>query len=427
MTAYSKKEILLENPISVSEFISLTNRILSGIKVKIIGETGQVKRWSSGHVYFSLKDEETGDLINCVIWKSVYQMYNMDLEEGMKVVISGTADIYGPRGTFSFKVKTIKLAGEGALKKAYLKLKEKLSKEGLFDEEKKRSLPRFPKKIGLITSREGAAIHDFLNNLGKFGFTVYLCHSKVEGEEAVKDLIDSIRLMKKKDLDVLAIVRGGGSLESLMAFDNETLVREVASFPIPVVAGIGHHQDVPLVALASDLAESTPTAAADRISKSFYQAREELVSFQKIIEGNFRNNLYTKKENFEDLSWEIKDLFRKILDYYKERERKVKEILSQVPYLLREKEIRMENNLKEIFSSFKKRMKVVKESLIWHKTSISNNDPKRQLSLGYAIIRKGNKIIKSVKDVSLKEELKTSLSDGEITSQVKKINKKKNE
>jgi len=199
---------------------------------------------SRGHVYFSLKDEKDGALINCIIWKSRYAVYGVELKEGVKIIASGYPEIYAPSGRISFIAETIELAGEGALKKAYEKLKKKLAAEGLFEEERKRPLPKYPEKIGVVTSRQGAVLADFLNNLGKFGFKIKMIDSRVEGQLAVADLLLSIKSFQKQDIDALVIIRGGGSLESHLAFNNEMLVRAIADFPVPVIAGIGHHTRV---------------------------------------------------------------------------------------------------------------------------------------------------------------------------------------
>jgi exodeoxyribonuclease VII large subunit len=417
------QEIYFQDPISVSDYILVVNQLLSGINVKIFGEVSEVKIASSGHLYFALKDEKSGDMISCALWSSIYRMCGVKVEDGMKVIVTGTADIYKVRGTFTFKVKTIEPAGEGALKKAYDELKRKLEKEGIFDEERKRDIPKYPQKIGLITSLKGAAVHDFINNLGRFGFKVFLCDSRVEGQEAVEDLIKSLKVMKKIDIDVLAIVRGGGSLQSLIAFDNEMLVREVAKFPVPVVTGIGHHEDVPLVALAADYSQSTPTAVANYISSNFVKASSDLLLFEKKIESGFQKKIYELKSELNQSTKEISGSFFELIEVYKKGEEKIKNIISNSFLITSNKREKIENHKANILNYFKNFINQTLRTIAEEEKMILASDPKRQLNLGYAIIRKEGKIIKSVKNLKEKEELESLLFDGKVISQVKKIKK----
>lgn len=156
-----------EKVFTVSEYIGIVNEGLKIFKAKIIGEVGEVKVWSSGHVYFSLKDEKDGSVISCIIWKSRYNIYGIELKEGLKIIAFGYPEIYPPSGKISFIAETIELAGESALKKEYEKLKKKLTNEGLFAEERKRLIPKYCRKVGLITSKQGAALGDFFKQFRK--------------------------------------------------------------------------------------------------------------------------------------------------------------------------------------------------------------------------------------------------------------------
>ena len=254
------------------DFIAVLNETLREIEVSVVGEVSKASFPPSGHVYFDLKDESGDGVLHCVVWKSIYENLGIALEAGMRIVVFGSANIYAPRGDLSFKVRAMELTGEGVLKKRYEELKKKLAAEGVFAEERKRPVPEYPERIGIVTSRNGAVIHDILNNLGRFGFKVSLVDARVEGPEAAESLMDAIKKLKKVPLDVLIVARGGGSMEALQAFDNEKLVRALVDFPVPVIAAIGHHQDVPLAALAADVHVSTPTAAANLLNQSWQEA-----------------------------------------------------------------------------------------------------------------------------------------------------------
>ena len=264
-----------DKPFSVSEYLDFVNQKIGVLHSRIQGEISSVDI-RERVIYFSLKDLEDGSVISCLMWKGYYERSGIEFEVGMEIILEGVPDIYKPSGRLSFKASLAELVGEGALKKAYDKLKKKLDSEGLFLEERKREIPDLVQKIGLITSETGAVIHDFTSNLGKFGFKIKFRDSRVEGQAAVHDLISAIDYFSDKNIDVLVIIRGGGSLESLQAFNNEMLVRKIANFNKPVICGIGHEKDVPLASLAADKMVSTPTAVTQGLNKSWQEAIHRL-------------------------------------------------------------------------------------------------------------------------------------------------------
>jgi exodeoxyribonuclease VII large subunit len=418
-----KKEINFQEPVSVADYITIVNSLLSRVKVKVFGEVSGLKTASSGHLYFSLKDEEEGDIINCALWSSVYRMCGLKIEEGVKVIVSGYADIYRTRGTMTFKVSTVELAGEGALKRAYEELKKKLSNEGLFDDKRKKRLPMYPQKIGVITSLKGAAVHDFINNLGKFGFKIYLCDSRVEGQEAVKDLLKALKVIKEKKPDVLVIIRGGGSLQSLLAFDNEMLVRAIAELEIPVITGIGHHEDIPLVALVADSAESTPTAVANRLTQGFNRASDTVDIYSEKIKNFYQDKLSLKKEEVDTKVECIANFFKEIIEEYKKQEGAIEQITTNSSYFLHLKKEKIRNHKEKIKNIFERNVRDTEVFINNSEKIIKENNPHKQLQLGYAIIRMDGKILKSIKDTRVGKEVEACLADGKIYSEVKKLKK----
>lgn len=368
-----------EKTFSVSEYVELWNNFFKKIKpAKVLGEISQVKSGPSGHIYFTIKDKSGASILDCIIWNRNYLMCGVKFEVGMEVILQGRPSIYGPSGRFSFIADTAELVGEGALKKAYDELKKKLEKEGVFAEERKRTLPEFVHKIGVITSREGAVIHDFVNNLGKFGFEILLVDSRVEGQQATKSLLDSVKTLRDKDIEVLVIIRGGGSLESLQAFNNETLIREIVDFPVPVIAGIGHDQDVPLLALAADYMTSTPTAAAHLINQSWEEAYAKIKSFANIL-----NRIPTEIRRISegiDRAW-----------------------LTTTEFL-------------------DGRIKDIRQILAMAEQMTKLNDPLRQLKLGYSIARQSGKIVRDASRLKKGDALHIQLAKGEIEAEVKNIN-----
>ena len=366
--------LFAERALTVAEYVELLNVALQRDEVRIIGEVTQVQRAVSGHVYFSLKDEQADAVLSCIVWKGNYFRSGIAIESGMRLVLTGTPSIYAPTGRFSFVAHTIELHGAGALKKAYDDLKKKLEAEGLFSDGRKRPLPVLPRRIGVVTSREGAVIHDFVNNLGRFGFIVDMVDSRVEGQQAVKPLIEAIHTLKKRDIEVLVVIRGGGSLESLQAFNNEALVREIAAFPVPVIAGIGHDKDVPLAALTADAMASTPTATAHLLNESWEDAYAKL--------GQVPHLLVRVKERLERMRTDLSLAWHAALDHTAETLRLAGESLKNAEQIIR------------------------------------LNDPTRQLKLGYAIVRKGSSIVRAASDVSVGEHFTAEVYNGTILARV---------
>jgi len=236
--------------------------------VWVAGEVSNLTRASSGHVYLSLKDEAA--LLRAVIWRGTAAQLAIDPADGLQVVCHGRLEVYPPRGTYQLTIDRLHALGTGALEAQLRRLRDALDREGLFAPSRKRPIPAFPRRIALVTSPTGAAIADFLTALFARwkGSEVIVVPSRVQGAGAAAELAtalaDAARIVPA--VDVIALVRGGGSLEDLWAFNEEPLVRAVAASPIPVVSGVGHEIDVTLADLAADLRALTPTDAATRVS-----------------------------------------------------------------------------------------------------------------------------------------------------------------
>lgn len=403
-----------EQIFEVSEYISFLNSGLQDYKAKIIGEVSEAKVGPTGHVYFVLKDEKDQSIINCIIWRSKYNIYGIELKEGMKIIASGCPSVYPPSGRLSFIADVIELVGEGALKKEYERLKMQLSKEGLFAESRKRKIPDYPQKIGLITSRQGAVIADFLSNIGKFGFKIKMIDSRVEGQEAVADLLLSIKTLKKQDIDVLVIIRGGGSLESMMAFNNEMIVRAVASFPAPVIVGVGHHKDEPLVTFAADVSVSTPTAVANFLTKSWLDSLLVVERFERNIFDSYEIVLNNANLLISRSIENIKDAGNLIIEKYEALEGKFRISLLNFKNALQNVKISIDSSLGKSISGFNSLLTKIKEKLTYAEKVIDLNNPERQLRLGYSIAISGEKVVKKVDDVKIGEKIDIRVTDGTI-------------
>lgn len=247
--------------LSVSEFIEQINGIITGEFV-VEGEVSQYKISQGKWVFFDLKDNTA--VVNC--FATIYGL-GTPLVDGMKIRVLGYPKVYEKSGRFSLVVQKVELVGEGSLKKAYLLLKEKLTKEGLFAVERKRVLPEYPEKIGVIASRDSAAWGDFWRILSNrwSGVEVQLYHTAVQGMQAVDEIVQAFEYFNnlKEPVDVLVVIRGGGSLEDLVAFNDERVVRAVYGSRSPVISGVGHERDESLTDLAADVRASTPSNAAE--------------------------------------------------------------------------------------------------------------------------------------------------------------------
>ena len=255
--------------VTVTEALMIAKGALNGVRLKIVGEVSYVSNKSSySAVYFSIKDE--GGTLDCMVWKDRFAAIGVDLKVGALVELTGHFGIYVKRGSMSFEVRDIKLAGEGYLRMQVANLARKLEAEGLMDSARKRPLPAYPEVIGIVTSPVGAAVHDVLRTLRRRYplARVLLAGVIVEGDRAAKNIVEGMRQVVVAGAEVVLVVRGGGSYESMMPYNDELLARTIARCPVPVVTGIGHEPDNFIADMVADVRCSTPTGAAETVAPS---------------------------------------------------------------------------------------------------------------------------------------------------------------
>ncbi len=389
---------MLKNILSVSAYLDQLNLTLKSEKAKIVGEVCNLKLYEGrSYMYFSIKDKLDQSTVNCFMWKRDYQVSGVALRDGLEVIVTAYPSIYKPNGGLSLQVESVELVGEGALQMAYELLKKKLESEGIFADSRKRALPDYPHRIGVITSKSGAVINDFLTNIGKFGFEITFVDSKVEGAEATKDLLAAVETLRhlpvEKEIDVLVIMRGGGSLESFQAFNNEMLVRALVDFPAPVLTGIGHDKDVCLLALASDKNVSTPTAVANLLNESWSHALSLVHLSEQKIFSHYESRLTSIRFIVESA---ISRIESGIVGVSERVNKQSRDILYRFEYSIR--------NISEFLSLTAKTLEL--------------SNPEKQLSRGYSIVRHKGKVVRKVGDVKTGEELDVMLSDGMIGTRV---------
>ena len=349
----------------------------------------------------------------------------MALAIGDEVIVEGVPEIYKPSGRLSLKVGVIELFGEGALKKAYEELRKKLETEGLFAPERKKVLPKFPERIALITSEQGAAIGDFTMNLGQQGLKVDFYPVSVEGKKAVFEIIEALKYFNQRanDYDVLVLIRGGGSLESLQAFNNEALTREVAACEIPTLLGVGHEKDITLAALVADVMVSTPTAAARTLREPWEAARGLVEHFRYQLPTLFRERL---SDTRHDLEWKSETLLSKLgifIERARSLEQDITERLTLLRSLVREQLSNLDRNRSDLVQGFTGLLARVSERFSHTEERLHQYDPRAVLRLGYSLVRSGGKVMRSITQTAVGDILDIQLSDGRLETKVEKISK----
>lgn len=269
----------------------------------VAGEVSNLRRPASGHLYFSLKDE--GAQVDCTMFRSRSQLAPFRLEDGMRIEARALATLYEPRGGFQLNVETLRPTGIGALYEAFARLRARLDREGLFAEASKRTLPRFPRRIGIVTSLQAAALADVLAALGRRSphLPIAVFPAPVQGAGAAAAIAAAIATAAQSGAcDVLLLVRGGGSIEDLWSFNEEAVARAIAACPIPVVAGIGHESDTTIADLVADRRAATPTAAAELVSAGYFEAQRNLPGLAAALRLAMRRGLEARMQRIDLLA-----------------------------------------------------------------------------------------------------------------------------
>lgn len=405
---------------SVSEYLELVNQLLGPLKVSVEGEITDLKilpQW----VFFSLKDAESGSVLRCGLHSGVYRRLGVNIEEGMQIKAEGYGKLAPKTGNFGFWVSSIEPVGEGALRRAYELLLKKLESEGLFA--RKRELPEFISHIGVISSRNGVVLQDLRNNLLPLGIRIDFVHAGVEGAGSASDILSGIEhFSKTKDKpQVLVLIRGGGSLESLQGFNNEAVVRALFATPMPVLVGIGHDVDVPIATLVADTSVSTPTAVAHCINTSWSSLTEELPVFIRTITNSFSQRISAVEHKVElvlrGMRFAMSKLFGSFQHFKEVLRRGQQDMLRTVARLHEEADATVAQ-LKTIFSQ---RVSTLTRSVSDYERLLAVSDPKRVLARGYGLIYgPEGRLVRSVDDVTIGEKVTTRLKDGTFSSDVTK-------
>ena len=269
----------------------------------VAGEISNLKRYDSGHCYFTLKDEEAQ--VECVMFRQKAMLLGWQPQSGMQVEVRACATLYEARGRFQLNVEAMRRAGLGALYEAFERLKARLEREGLFAPERKRALPRFPRTVGAITSPQAAALRDVLTTLRRRapGVRVIIYPTPVQGEGAAARIAEAIRIAgARAECDVLIVCRGGGSIEDLWAYNDEALARAICACPLPIVSGVGHETDFTIADFVADVRAPTPTAAAQLVSPDRVEMCEQLAQIERRLTRTLTRMLESRMQHLDYLS-----------------------------------------------------------------------------------------------------------------------------
>lgn len=415
--------------------------------------TGQVSNFRKRptHQYFSLKDDRA--VIQATIWSGVYQRLGFDLEEGMKINVVGRVQVYEPSGSYSIIIEKAEPDGVGALAIQFEQLKKKLAEEGLFQERFKQSLPQFSKKIGVVTSRSGAVIQDIITTVSRRfpGVEIVLYPTKVQGEGAAKEIARNItRANEREDLDVLIIGRGGGSIEDLWAFNEEIVVRAIFESRLPIISSVGHETDVTLADFVADKRAATPTAAAELATPV---TKLDLLTYlqnqEKRMTTAVKHSLSKKQEALRTLSQSV--IFRqpeRLYDGYLQRldqlqlrlkqglnaelvrnQQKVQEQVHRLEQLSPIIKIqRYQDHIQQFKKLLRSQMAVTYDAKVAEVKRLSEAllmlDTSRIVARGYAIVKKGEVVVASAKDLKENDQVSLLMRDGQVELEVRDVKTK---
>lgn len=381
--------------------------------VWIKGEISNFVAHSSGHWYFSLKDEAAQ--IRAVMFRGQNQKLAFRPKNGEELLVKGQLSVYPPRGSYQVMCHEMEQTGSGLLQKKFEEIKIKLQKEGLFDPSRKRSLPLFPKKIVLITSETGAAVRDILQILNRrFKSTeVLLIPALVQGDQAPKSLLRALELSKKTSADVVIIGRGGGSIEDLWAFNDEALARAISKHPVPVISAVGHEIDFTICDFTADLRAPTPSVAAELVVQSGAELLEKLDQFQKQFEQSFKLQLSFLFEKLNQLHKHLSQSMKSKVSAFKEKLRLFEKSLARplravhdFSQKLDESSLKLSHALQIFFENLKRRLSHYEQVLL-------SLDHQKILKRGFALVSNSKgEVISSVQRLNLREELDIKFFEG---------------
>ena len=385
------------NALTVSELTKQIKQTLEEnfSEISVIGEISNFKAHVSGHWYFNLKDSNA--VISCTMWKGLNNYVFFTPQDGIKIIVSGRITVYPPRGSYQIDVRSMKPAGAGELQAAFEMLKRKLADEGLFDEALKKPIPALPQKIGIVTAKDGAAFQDMISVAERRFPLVELviAPAQVQGSGAAESIVESLKLLnKQKDIDVIVVARGGGSIEDLWAFNEEIVAREIFASKIPVITGIGHEVDFTIADFVADLRAPTPSAAMEIATpdkNDFFVFIDEFS--------------YNSSEKLESLCQENKLKINRILNSYGFR----------FPADLVKKHAQLTDNfIYKILNGIDKKFAEIQNKVLLLSKIIDSNSVQNTLKKGFVLVNQDSHFVKRAANLNEVKPATLKFFDGEI-------------
>jgi exodeoxyribonuclease VII large subunit len=415
---------------SVAELTEQIRRLLEKQigQLWVSGEVTNFRAQSSGHIYFTLKDASAQ--IACVLFRGEDVPHRELISDGQKILLQGDLTVYEVRGQYQLIVHALELQGIGALQVAFEKLKQKLSAEGLFAHERKRPLPKFPQRIGLVTSPTGAAIRDVLHVIQRRnpGLEIILTPCRVQGDGAAREIAAAIRLLNEfgaGKLDLILITRGGGSLEDLWAFNEEAVARAIFESIIPIVSAIGHETDFTIADFVADVRAATPSVAAEIITEGVFSSYRFLEQYDERLQQLFRRQITNKQFLVEHQAGRLTRAHprRKFQNWQQQLDDLESDMSRCLKHRVRHSQIVLQNLGERLHrirpSQF---LKQRREQLRQIERRLNALGPQQVLSRGYSITTDAasGKVLRDASKAKPGQKLKTRLKAGEITSRVEK-------
>ncbi|MBN2550863.1 MAG: exodeoxyribonuclease VII large subunit [Anaerolineales bacterium] len=399
---------LFEPPIwTVGQLTHYLRDLLEGDEelqdLRVIGEISNFARPASGHLYFTLKDSTCS--LKCVMWRNAAARLNFPLRDGLAVEVHGSLGIYETAGQYQLYADQIRPAGEGALYQEFLRLKARLEAEGLFDPARKRPLPAWPQRIGIVTSPTGAALRDMLNTLRRRYplVEVTLAPTAVQGEEAPQGIIAALQALNQLvHPDIILVARGGGSIEDLWAFNDEGVARAIAASPAPVISGVGHETDFTIADFVSDLRAPTPTAAAEL-------ATPNRLDLSIMLDERLQRLARGLQQRLSALRWKHNGLSNQFS-------------LRSPLMRIRSQRQQVDELSRRLGQELMHQQQIQRLHLAGIQQRLATLNPAAILRRGYAlVVQPDGKILRSVTQVSPNQEIVVRMQDGALHAQIKTI------
>ena len=389
--------------------------------VYIKGELSNFKTYPSGHSYFTLKDKKSK--IKSVMFKFYSETLKFKPENGMKVLIKGKIEVYSTNGYYQLYAHRMTEDGQGDLHIAFEQLKKKLDKEGLFDKRYKKQIPKFPKRIGVVTAQNGAAIRDIITTIKRrWPYCEILVFSTlVQGEGSAEQITRKIKQSENFNLDTLIVGRGGGSIEDLWSFNEEIVARAIYDCSIPVISAVGHEIDFTIADFTSDLRAPTPTAAGELAVPDKNEIKYKFNQLTKHLTTSMDDKIKTHTTRLNNIT--EKQLFKNPASLYEIKEMQLDKLISKINYTSQNIISKNKNKIKFIENSqVLKNPKIIletkKDKLIVNIDKLDILNPLLTIKRGYSLAKKDGKVISKVSDVKKDDEIEIEVSDGVINTKV---------